>query len=236
VTGGRIRSGAGRLGAAVRAMGVLAGAAVVVLVGVAEAPPAGADERVDAIADELGRSGVYITDHAPREISAAEDGPEVRRALARVPGKVFLAVTPSVGVSGEPLIALLHDRLGADGVYVVMGPNGIDFDAVQYGPGGLPVKEAAYATLGLASDAGPLARLRRFAEAVSAGRERAAVLARRASSSDAENLSDRRDRIANMIQIASTAVGATAAVVLVHLRRRRRRPITRIAPAAGPSS
>jgi hypothetical protein len=217
-------------------MGILAGVAVGVLVGVAAAPPAGADERVDAIAAELGRSGVYITDHAPREISAA-DGPEVRRALARVPGKVFLAVTPTVGVSGEPLIALLHDRIGADGVYVVMGPNGIDFDAVQYGPGGLPVKEAVEATVGLPSDAGPLARLRRFAEVVTAGRERAAVLARRALSADPERLSDRRDRIANMIQITSTAVGATAAVALVHLRRRRRRSTTgRIAPAPGPSS
>jgi hypothetical protein len=165
------------------------------------------------------------------------DGPEVRRALARVPGKVFLAVTPSVGVSGEPLIALLHDRVGADGVYVVMSPSGIDFDAVQYGPGGLPVKEAAEATLGLPSETGPLARLQRFAEVVSSSRERAAVLARRALSADPETLSDRRDRIANLIQIASTALGATAAVVLVHLWRRRRRPTTgRIAPEAEPSS
>lgn len=215
-------------------MAVLAGVVVGVLVGVAAAPPAGADERVDAIAAELSRGGMYLTDHAPREISSADE-PEVRRALARVPAKVFLAVTPPVGVSGEPLIALLRERLGADGVYVVMGPNGIDFDAVQYGPGGLPVKEAAQATLGLPSDAGPLARLRRFAEVVSSSREHAAVLARRALSSDPETLSDRRDRIANTIQIASTAVGATTAVVLVHVRRRR--PTTgRIAPAARPSS
>ena len=78
-----------------------------------------------------------------------------------------------------------------------------------------------------------MARLRRFTEAVSAGRERVAVLARRARSSDPEALSDRRDRIANMIQIGSTAIGATAAVVLVHLRRPTTGPI---APTAGPSS
>ena len=157
--------------------------------------------------------------------------------LAQVPGRVFLAVTPNVGVKGEPLLALLHDRLGTDGVYLVMEPNGLGLEGVAYGPGALPVKEAQTAALfEVPYDAGPFAQLERYVEILTSGRtvERAAK-ARKAG----EPLSnrDRRARQEFWAATGGTAAGAAVAMGLLHwsLRRRAARRTGRGGRGAGGS-
>jgi hypothetical protein len=180
-----------------------------------------ADERADAIADALRRSGLYITDSAVREISAA-DAPALRALLARVPGRTFLAVTPALGVQGTPLLALLHDRVGADGVYILMEPDGYLF-AQEFGPGGLPVADAVRATdNGLAYDAGPVAFLRRFVGVVTSGPARAAAAAEKVRHSDPGTHEDRRNQVDNWVQVGSSVAGAAWVVFALRWRRRRR--------------
>lgn len=206
-------------------LGVLALLAVLVLGGTAG--PAGADERVDAIAGELKRSGIYVTDHTPREIGP-RDIPELRRILQRIPVPTFLAITPSLEAKREPLAALLHDRVGQDGLYIVMDERGFDLEGRSFGRAIFPIQDAITVTIyDSPTDSGALLRLRRFVDVlVSTNAAEQARKARERARGDNVPMSfrDRREQQQWRVEAGSTAVGAAVAASAIHwLRLRRRR-------------
>ncbi|MFB9835718.1 hypothetical protein [Actinoallomurus acaciae] len=102
--------------------------------------------RADYVAAQLARDPVFITDLAPRAITAG-DAARVRAAVKRMPVPTYLAVVSDTTVENDPqgspdrLIALLHDKLGRSGVYLVASPDGIGLTVDQFGTN-LPVTAA----------------------------------------------------------------------------------------------
>ncbi|WP_141586009.1 hypothetical protein [Actinomadura sp. WMMA1423] len=115
--------------------------------GAAPSPaPAGAAGRADAIAAALRRDPVYVTDHAPRALPP-DSAARIRASVARLGAPAYVAVTPTVGIGredpAESLAALLRDRLGKDGVYIVVAPSGGDGEVRQFGGARrLPLEDA----------------------------------------------------------------------------------------------
>jgi hypothetical protein len=109
-------------------------------------PPPPVTTRADYVAARLARDPVFITDLAPRAITA-RDAARVRAAVKRMPVPTYLAVVSDTTVQNDPqgtpdrLIALLHDKLGRGGVYLVVPPNGIGLTVEQFGTN-LPVTAA----------------------------------------------------------------------------------------------
>lgn len=111
------------------------------------APPAPpVTTRADYVAARLARDPVFITDLAPRAITA-RDAARVRTAIKRMPVPTYLAVVSDTTVENDPqgtpdrLIALLHDKLDRGGVYLVVPPSGIGLTVEQFGTN-LPVTAA----------------------------------------------------------------------------------------------
>ncbi len=103
--------------------------------------------RADYVAARLARDPVFVTDEAPRAITP-QDAVRIRAAVRRMPVPTYLAIGPESDSQADPqgsperLLALLHDKLGRTGVYLVLSPNGIGLTAEQYGTN-LPVTPAA---------------------------------------------------------------------------------------------
>lgn len=103
--------------------------------------------RAEYIAGQLTRDPVFITDDAPRDITPAEAG-RVRAAIHRMPVPTYAAVVteadPEKDPQGTPerLIALLHDKLQKDGVYLVVPSSGIGVTAEQFSES-LPIEPAS---------------------------------------------------------------------------------------------
>jgi hypothetical protein len=108
------------------------------------APPV--TTRAEYVAAQLARDPVFITDLAPRAITS-RDTARVRAAVKRMPVPTYLAVVSDTTADNDPqgspdrLIALLHDKLGRSGVYLVVPPDGIGLTVEQFGTN-LPVTAA----------------------------------------------------------------------------------------------
>jgi hypothetical protein len=193
--------------------------------------------RAEYIAGRLARDPVFISDQVPREIGP-EDAARIRAAVGRMPVPTFLTVAPHVDGdpdrSEERLIALLHDRLGRDGVYVVTDETGIGLAALQYG-GDLPVRAAATETgFALPYNAGVVRSVERFVDNVRSGRarERYDATYRRVQEGwepepfpDPPKPPDPRDvaAFAGAVSGAALTIGVIA-LALVHRRRAGGRP------------
>lgn len=116
------------------------------IIGAALAVTAPPVTRADYVAAQLARDPVFITDLAPRAITA-QDAARVRAAVKRMPVPTYAAVVSDTTVENDPqgsperLIALLHDKLGRSGVYLVVPPDGIGLTVEQFGTN-LPVTAA----------------------------------------------------------------------------------------------
>jgi hypothetical protein len=138
---GRIRAGRSRPeGRAAAALRISAAALIVPVTGHAATPRPEASPivtRADYIAGLLARDPVFVTDDAPRDITPAE-AVRIKAAVHRMPVPTYAAVVTEAGADDpqgapERLIALLHDRLGRDGVYLIVPSNGIGLTAQQFG-------------------------------------------------------------------------------------------------------
>lgn len=95
------------------------------------APATAADTTQAAhLADRLRANPVYVTDQLPREIPQST-APDFAR-LAKGAGVPTYVLVLADRHNGEALLGAVHDRLGRDGVYVLVDHIGVT-DAVAYG-------------------------------------------------------------------------------------------------------
>ncbi|MER6677616.1 hypothetical protein [Streptomyces sp. NPDC000983] len=141
----------------------------------AAAAPAGAaddDTQAAYLADRLRENPVYITDQLPRETpkSMTRDFAAVAKGI-EVP--TYVLVLPYGAGSGRDLLEAVHDRLGRDGLYVLLDDATVE-DARAFGVSA-PAEDAATVSLyELPYDAGSLRAFELFAEVVAEGAQKAA--------------------------------------------------------------
>ncbi|MDN3357081.1 hypothetical protein [Actinomadura sp. DC4] len=130
--------------------------------------------RADYIAGQLAHDPVFITDEAPRAITPA-DAARIRAAVKRMPVKTYAAVVVDGDQSRDPqgapdrLIALLHDKLGENGVYIVVPSTGIGVTAEQFGEN-LPLQAAEReVTFSQPYNAGAARAVERFVDDIRSG-------------------------------------------------------------------
>ncbi|MEU9628646.1 hypothetical protein AB0D89_17785 [Streptomyces luteogriseus] len=141
------------------------------------APARGADPAPDTqaayLADRLRENPVHVTDQLPREVPRST-APDFARLAKKTGLPTYLLVLPMQNsTDGKELLGAVHDRLGRDGLYVLI--EGTDVaEATAYG-----VRAPAEAALTvtryeLAYDAGPLLSFERFVDVIAQGEEKAA--------------------------------------------------------------
>lgn len=138
------------------------------------APPAPVVTRADYIAAQLNRDPVYVTDSVPREITPGQVA-RIRAAVHRMPVPTYAAVVVPVDDELDPqgppdrLIALLHDKLRRDGVYLVVSDSGNDITADQFGVN-LPLTAAGReVTFSQPYDVGATRAIERFVDDIRSG-------------------------------------------------------------------
>ncbi|MFF3344709.1 hypothetical protein [Streptomyces sp. NPDC002779] len=140
--------------------------------GFAAATPARADSQAAYLADRLRENPVYVSDQLPREVPKS-----MTRDFARVAKETgvptYVLVLPGLAGDGEGLLGAVHDRLGRDGVYVLLDESTVSH-AAAFGVSA-PVDDALTVCLyELPYDAGPLREFELFAEVVADGAGKAA--------------------------------------------------------------
>ncbi|WP_051744528.1 hypothetical protein [Streptomyces yerevanensis] len=140
------------------------------------ATPATAADTTQAahLADRLRANPVYVTDQLPREIPQST-APDFAR-LAKGTGVPTYVLVLTDWNNGKALLGAVHDRLGRDGLYVLVNDTGVA-DAVAYGVRAPANDAATVAQFELPFDAGPLRKFERFVEVVALGGEKAAARA-----------------------------------------------------------
>ncbi|WP_099898293.1 hypothetical protein [Streptomyces sp. TLI_171] len=142
----------------------------------ATAGPAGqlaADaSQSERLAAELRKNPVYVSADLPRTLPRSL-APDIAALAARTGVRTYVLALPE---GDEALLALVHDRLGENGVYVLIGDYG-RITAAGFGTDA-PVDDARrYASYRTPYGAGPLDEFRAFAETLAEGKEQAAAKA-----------------------------------------------------------
>ncbi len=191
--------------------------------------------RVDYIAEHLARDPVYISDDVPRDVTPA-DAAKIRASVKLMTVPTYVAVVaesdPEKDPQGDPkrLIALLHDKLGRKGVYVVVPSNGIGVTADQYGEN-LPLRPASYeVSYALPYDAGAARTIARFVDDLRSGQAQQRydrIYAKSKTGWEAKPYGDGTDAAdvaeqAGVYSGLAVAVIAAGALLLRRARRRRR--------------
>jgi hypothetical protein len=191
-------------------------------------PQPAALTRTEYLVERLREDPVFVSDHIPRAIGPADEE-RIREILAATGVPTYLVALPDHQgePSGEPLLAALHDRLGADGLYVYMSATGIYLDAVAYGHD-LPTTAAARAvTFEMTHEHGPVERMERFVEVLTSD-EAEAIYDEAYARSQAEEPGDPLLTPEDQAFLAGTAasgvpLAALAVAWFVRRARRRRR-------------
>ncbi|MFE6522433.1 hypothetical protein [Streptomyces sp. NPDC057794] len=181
------------------------------------------------LADRLRENPVYVTDQLPRAVPRSTAADFTR--LARRTGvPTYVLVLPGETVrDGKALLGAVHDRLGRDGLYVLVDDHSVT-DATAYGVRA-PADDAWTAQLyELPYDAGPLLSFERFTEVVALSPEKASARAEaaRAAYEDDEpeamyiGPSDRRNQ-SFLTGILLTGVPLSILLLAAYGRRVRRR-------------
>lgn len=149
-------------------------AIVIAATSTSTATPPPVTTKADYIAGQLGRDPVFITDEAPRDITPA-DAARIRAAIRRMPVPTYAAVVAETDEQRDPqgppdrLIALLHDKLGRNGVYLVVPSSGIGVTADQFGEN-LPLQPAEReVTFSQPYNAGAARAIERFVDDIRSG-------------------------------------------------------------------
>ncbi|MGW1836788.1 hypothetical protein [Streptomyces sp. NPDC002067] len=198
--------------------------------------------RTAYLAEQLRRDPVYISDQLPRAVPRSS-APLFAAQAARLRVPVYVMVLPdtALGADDAGFLAGVHDRLGRDGLYVVLSGPGMP-EAQAYGTEVRGVRDAARATLyELPYDATPLELFRHFVDVLRSGRAHERAEAGRAAAADGAEVPklhpDRTDQ-KNQSFVAGIAVaGLPLSVLLLGLYVRRRRRLRRArggSPVPGP--
>ncbi|GGN85952.1 hypothetical protein GCM10011579_077220 [Streptomyces albiflavescens] len=123
-------------------------------------------------AAHLRTNPVYVTDQLPREIPRSQ-APAFAELAKRTGIPTYVLVLPEQDPGGKGLLGAVHDRLGRDGLYVLVDTSGVT-DAVAYGVRAPADDAATVALYELPYDAGPLRSFERFVDVVAQGSEKAA--------------------------------------------------------------
>ncbi|MGW4382915.1 hypothetical protein [Kitasatospora sp. NPDC004531] len=136
--------------------------------------------RADRLAAELRKNPVYVSAARPRELPRSL-APRIAELATRTGVPTYVLAVPEA--KGPELLALVHDRLGENGLYVLINEYGY-VSASAFGLD-LPAEDAARIALyDTPYRAGPLAAFETFVDAVALGKEGAAA--------KADELSERR--------------------------------------------
>ncbi|MEU3492581.1 hypothetical protein ABZ747_03665 [Kitasatospora cineracea] len=126
--------------------------------------------QAERLAAELRRDPVYISADQPRQVPRSL-GPEFAAVARRTGVPTYVLVLPD---ADRTLLAQVHDRLGADGLYVLVQKYG-GLTVSAFGVD-LPAEDAArIANHVTPYDAGPLAGFTVFADKVRLGKDQAAA-------------------------------------------------------------
>ncbi|MDL4820218.1 hypothetical protein [Actinomadura opuntiae] len=207
-------------------------------------PPA-VQTRIGYITSQLKRDPVYVTDQVPRVLPPGTAG-KIKALVGRLGVPVYVVVTLPSRLRNddteapsdlESLVPVLHDRLGKDGVYLVVDPSGALGEVQQFGGTRRIDVEDAYqaATAELPYEAGLLSVLGRFVEIALSGhaKERARHPSPRPESATRRELDayDRGNHRAAVRNNTAFGVGAGLGGLIVlgllvgrRIRRGRRRP------------
>ncbi|MDA0564205.1 hypothetical protein LG943_07675 [Streptomonospora sp. S1-112] len=151
------------------------------------APAAAAPESTAAFyAERLAEDPVYVSDHlAGPGVEQTRSGISAATARLDVPVHVIVAPALSEGYDVRPMLAAVHDRLGADGVYLaVTGDVSLQLTAAAYGVSVPGLEDAAVEASYL--DAGPVRLVERTVDNVLSG-EATARLERTQGAAEEEN-------------------------------------------------
>jgi hypothetical protein len=189
--------------------------------------------RADYIAGQLAHDPVYITDAAPRDITP-EDAQRIRAAVKHMPVPTYAAVVAETDTQRDPqgsperLIALLHDKLGRNGVYLVVSSSGIGVTAEQFGEN-LPLQAAEReVTYSLPYNAGATRTIERFVDDIRSGQAQQRyekVYARSRTGWEPKPYREAADEadLAQQAGVYSGMAVALLAALWIGVRRRRKR-------------
>ncbi|MFF9570095.1 hypothetical protein [Streptomyces sp. NPDC014685] len=180
---GRARTFRVRAGTALAALVLLGGAGTAVAAGPGTAPNAmaapttpltTADDdsatQSERLAEELRKDPVYVSADRPRRLPRSL-APKIAALAGRTGVPTYVLALPA---GDATLLALVHDRLGKDGLYVLIGDHST-ITASAFGVD-VPVDEARRIALyGTPYRAGPLAAFESFVDAIASGHDRAAA-------------------------------------------------------------
>ncbi|MFK4544725.1 hypothetical protein RKD29_004321 [Streptomyces tendae] len=197
----------------------------------ADAPAASRSPAQAAyLADRLRENPVHVTDQLPREVPRSM-APDFARLAERTGVPTYVLVLPGQSTSGEDdLLGAVHDRLGRDGLFVLLDESGVR-QAAAYGVRAPAEAARTTAAFELPYDAGPLRSFGRFVDVVAQGTEKAEARADAArekfqAGAEPEEMyigpSDRQNQ-SFVTGIALTGVPLTILLTSLCVRRARRR-------------
>ncbi|MDQ0599792.1 hypothetical protein QF037_004137 [Streptomyces canus] len=133
------------------------------------------DTQAAYLAAQLRTDPVYVTDQLPREIPQST-APDFAKVAQRTGVPTYVLVLPAQATTGVGLLDAVHDRLGKDGLYVLIDESTVT-EAKAYGVKAPAADAATVAFYELPYDAGPLRSFERFTDAIAQGAEKAAARA-----------------------------------------------------------
>ncbi|GGQ20406.1 hypothetical protein GCM10010266_49420 [Streptomyces griseomycini] len=194
------------------------------------ATDAPATARAAYLADRLRENPVHITDQLPRALPRST-APDFARLAERTGVPTYVIALPGQSLyASRELLTAVHDRLGRDGLYVLLDESMV-VAAAAHGVR-VPAEHAATVVrYELPYDAGPLLSFERFVEVVTQGPEEAAARAQAAREryADAEPAdlyigpSDRRNQ-SLLTGVVLTGVPLSILFLVPYVRRRRHGP------------
>lgn len=142
-------------------------AALVLGLGLAAGPAAadGGETQAGYLAERLREDPVYVSDQVPLAVPRSAAG-EFAKAAERTGVPTYVLVLPNAPAFVEQLLAAVHDRLGEDGLYVLVDAGMSWIDATSYGVD-VPVQDAkSVVTYEMPFDAWPIESFTLFVEAL----------------------------------------------------------------------
>ncbi|SOR79880.1 MULTISPECIES: hypothetical protein [Streptomyces] len=128
------------------------------------------------LAERLREGPVYVTDQLPREIPRST-APDFARLAKKTGVPTYVLVLPAQSsVDGRQLLGAVHDRLGRDGLYVLVDDMAVA-EATAYGVRAPADAASTVTQYELPYDAGPLLSFERFVDVVALGGEKASARA-----------------------------------------------------------
>ncbi|MEO3840250.1 MULTISPECIES: hypothetical protein [unclassified Streptomyces] len=145
--------------------GLVAGLVLALGPGAGQAAAEDAETQAGYLAERLRENPVYISDQVPLAVPRSATG-EFAKTADRTGVPTYVLVLPNAPAFAEQLLAAVHDRLGEDGLYVLIDAGMSWIDATSYGVD-VPVQDArSVVTYEMPFDAWPIESFALFVEAL----------------------------------------------------------------------